>query len=84
MTYRRATYPAATRIGQLLLLLAANPNGLPKCSVAASLGVSDRTLYRYQRALVAICGEEIEWKTSRLKLRDDWERRTRLHARVSA
>lgn len=81
--YRRATYPAATRLGQLLLLLAASPDGLPVAVATAALGVSPRTWFRYQNVLKAVCGEEVAWGGSRVRLREGWARRVRVHAPVA-
>jgi predicted DNA-binding transcriptional regulator YafY len=79
-TWRAATYPAATRIGALCLLLAATPERLSIAAVMNMFGVSERTLYRYRNALLAICGDELVWGDGRIALRPHWQKRAKVAA----
>ena len=56
---RRATYPAAINLARLAVMLAARGAGnvVRFDEIETHLGVSDRTLYRYVRALRAAFGE---------------------------
>ena len=74
--WRPATYPAAKRLGRLLLALAASPLGISL--EQASHGVSDRTWLRYRGALQEICGDELVESDDGLGLRSGWQDRLRL------
>lgn len=69
---RRATYPAAVRLVQLVRLLARFPGGVPVHVVESALGISARTRLRYQAALRNVLGDAVSIADGGLALDAGW------------